>query len=110
MSHPQHCVREPIFTTYPADYDESTILTAYCAGGFCNSNGTTDTDPMQALYVCLPESAIPKRDAPDDDPYDGPVKIEVLCACSGTPFGGGENVCLDPDTDHIGRCSKPCKN
>lgn len=101
-----------MLTMHNADYDEATILTAYCAGGFCSSgNGTMDTDPMQALYVCLPETAIPdKRDVNDDDPYVGPVKIELLCACSGTPFGGGENVCLDPETDHIGRCSKPCHN
>lgn len=101
-----------MFTISNADYDESTILTAYCAGGLCTStNGTTDTDPMQALYVCLPESGIPKRAINDGEPpYDGPVKIELLCACSGTPFGGSENVCLDPGTDHIGRCSEPCRN
>lgn len=94
-----------------ADFDEATILTAYCAGGYCNSSkGSTDTDPMQALFVCLPESAVPKRDTLDDPPYTGPVKIELLCACSGTPFGGGKNVCLNPDGDHIGRCSNACEN
>lgn len=93
------------------DFDDATILTAYCAGGYCDSTkGSTDTDPMQALFVCLPESAIPKRDILDDPPYTGPVKIELLCACSGTPFGGGKNVCLNPDGDHIGRCSNACKN
>lgn len=67
---------------------------------------------MQALYVCVPETAIPMK-MDGDDPsstYDGPVKIEVLCACSGTPFGGQEDVCLDPETDHIGRCSTACHN
>lgn len=98
-------------TIYPQDFDEATILTAYCAGGYCNSTkGSTDTDPMQALFVCLPESAIPKRHTFDDPPYTGPVKIELLCACSGTPFGGGDNVCLNPDGDHIGRCSNACEN
>ncbi|KAJ4425223.1 hypothetical protein N0V82_000032 [Gnomoniopsis sp. IMI 355080] len=93
------------------NFDEATILTAYCAGGYCNSSkGSTDTDPMQALFVCLPESAVPKRDILDDPPYTGPVKIELLCACSGTPFGGGKNVCLNPDGDHIGRCSNACEN
>lgn len=113
MSYSQLRLREAILTTCNADFDEVTILTAYCAGGFCGSgNGTTDTDPMQALYVCLPETAIPKKDVvdDDDDPYDGPVKVEILCACSGTPFGGSANVCLNPPTDNIGRCSKPCKN
>lgn len=95
------------------DFDDATILTAYCAGGYCDStNGTTDTDPMQGLYVCLPESAVPRQQQQrrDDEPYTGPVKIELLCACSGTPFGGGENVCLNPEGDHIGRCSTPCSN
>ncbi|KAJ4389334.1 hypothetical protein N0V93_006801 [Gnomoniopsis smithogilvyi] len=93
------------------NFDEGTILTAYCAGGYCNSTkGSTDTDPMQALFVCLPESAVPKRSTLDDPPYTGPVKIELLCACSGTPFGGGKNVCLNPDGDHIGRCSNACEN
>lgn len=67
---------------------------------------------MQALYVCLPQAAIPKakRDTDGDEPYTGPVKIELLCACSGKPFGGGANVCLNPDADHIGRCSSACSN
>ncbi|PSR85806.1 hypothetical protein BD289DRAFT_250166 [Coniella lustricola] len=96
------------------NFDDATILTAYCAGGYCDSaTGTTDTDPMQGLYVCLPESAVPRRDnsvGDDDGPYTGPVKIELLCACSGTPFAGGDNVCLNPAGDHIGRCSTPCAN
>ncbi|CAN8096091.1 unnamed protein product [Discula destructiva] len=96
------------------NFDVATILTAYCAGGYCDSKaGSTDTDPLQALFVCLPETAIPKRDLSTQDdapPYTGPVKIELLCACSGTPFGGGENVCLNPDGDHIGRCSNACEN
>ncbi|KAF3771062.1 hypothetical protein M406DRAFT_67397 [Cryphonectria parasitica EP155] len=93
------------------NFDEATILTAYCAGGYCDAgNGSTDTDPMQGLYVCLPESAIPKRNKQDDEPYTGPVKIELLCACNGKAFGGGDNVCLNPDGDHIGRCSTPCSN
>lgn len=88
------------------------ILTAYCGGGDCDSaTGTTRTDPLQALYVCLPEKAVPrKRDADDDKPYSGPVKLELLCACSGEPFDGEENVCLNPSGDHIGRCSTPCVN
>lgn len=94
------------------DFDEATILTSYCAGGLCDStNGTTKTDPMQALFLCLPEAAVPKkRDGIKDEPYTGPVKIEVVCACSGEAFGGGPNVCLNPDADHIGRCSSPCTN
>lgn len=94
------------------NFDDATILTAYCAAGLCDStNGTTKTDPMQALFLCLPQTAVPKkRDVVKDEPYTGPVKIEVLCACSGVAFGGGANVCLNPDADHIGRCSSPCAN
>ncbi|KUI52734.1 hypothetical protein VP1G_00059 [Cytospora mali] len=94
------------------NFDDATILTAYCAAGKCDSTkGTTETDPMQALYLCLPQAAVPKkRDVIRDEPYTGPVKIEVLCACSGKAFGDGPNVCLNPDGDHIGRCSSPCKN
>lgn len=106
--------QEQRLLTICADFDEATILTAYCAAGYCNStSGTTHSDPMQALFVCLPESAIPKRDKfadPAPPPYTGPVKIEVLCACSGTPYGGEKNVCLNPDGDHIGRCSSSCEN
>ncbi|KAL1873253.1 hypothetical protein Daus18300_004073 [Diaporthe australafricana] len=95
-------------------FDVGAILTAYCAGGDCDSaTGTTQTDPLQALYVCVPEAATPKekkRDADDDKPYSGPVKLELLCACSGKPFDGEDNVCLNPDIDHIGRCSTPCVN
>lgn len=66
---------------------------------------------MQALYICLPQVAVPKkRDAIKDEPYTGPVKIEVLCACSGKAFADGPNVCLNPDSDHVGRCSSPCSN
>lgn len=88
------------------------ILTAYCQGGGCDAKtGTTRSDPSQALYVCVPEGAKPrKREADDDTPYSGPVKIELLCACSGKPFDGGDNVCLNPAGDHIGRCSTPCVN
>jgi hypothetical protein len=95
-----------------ADFDMGTILTAYCGGGYCDAaKGTTQTDPLQALYVCVPEEAVPrKRDAEEDAPYTGPVKIELLCACSGKPFDSEENVCLNPKGDHIGRCSTPCVN
>lgn len=66
---------------------------------------------MQALFVCLPQAAEPKREVSvRDEPYTGPVKVEVLCACSGSVFGGGTDVCLNPDGDHIGRCSSPCVN
>ncbi|KAK2602342.1 hypothetical protein N8I77_008886 [Diaporthe amygdali] len=93
-------------------FDMGAILTAYCAGGDCDSaTGTTKTDPLQALYVCLPQAAVPKkRNTDDDKPYSGPVKLELLCACSGKPFKGEKNVCLNPDADHIGRCSTPCVN
>ncbi|POS79721.1 hypothetical protein DHEL01_v201894 [Diaporthe helianthi] len=93
-------------------FELGSILTAYCQGGDCDSaTGTTKTDPLQALYVCVPKDAVPrKRDADEDAPYSGPVKLELLCACSGTPFAGGDNVCLNPPGDHIGRCSKPCIN
>lgn len=96
----------------PTDFETGAILTAYCSGGGCDSaTGTTMTDPLQALYVCLPEKAVPrKHDADDDKPYSGPVKLELLCACSGEPFDGEENVCLNPSGDHIGRCSTPCVN
>ncbi|KKY30179.1 hypothetical protein UCDDA912_g09904 [Diaporthe ampelina] len=75
-------------------FELGAILTAYCGGGDCDSaTGTTRTDPLQALYMCLPKDAIPKkRDADDDKPYSGPVKIELLCACSGEPFDGEDNM------------------
>lgn len=93
-------------------FEMGSILTAYCQGGGCDAKtGTTRSDPSQALYVCVPEGAKPrKREADDDTPYSGPVKIELLCACSGKPFDGGDNVCLNPAGDHIGRCSTPCVN
>lgn len=97
----------------PVDFDLGAILTAYCTGGDCDSaTGTTQTDPLQALYVCVPQGAVPKkkRGAAADEPYSGPVKLELLCACSGKPFDGEDNVCLNPDGDHIGRCSTPCVN
>ncbi|KAK0727879.1 hypothetical protein B0T26DRAFT_766547 [Lasiosphaeria miniovina] len=46
------------------NFKEEDIVKAYCAGNKENcANGKTKTDPIQALYVCLPPSANPKPKA-----------------------------------------------
>ena len=117
---------------HPADrnqkpgFKEEDIVKAYCAGNKGNcANGKTKTDPIQGLYVCLPPQAAPKpkmkgrRQAPPSSstspasvlgggtgggntcivPAPG-NRIELLCSCS--------NQCLNPYSDHIGRCDAPC--
>ncbi|KAK4105123.1 hypothetical protein N658DRAFT_201409 [Parathielavia hyrcaniae] len=42
------------------NFNEKDIIKAYCAAHKSNCiNGTTQTDPLQALYICLPPNAWP---------------------------------------------------
>lgn len=106
----------------PTDYSDSDVVTAYCAASADNcAGGTPKTDPMNALFVCLPPTAQKRlgrllaRQSPQPSSggsggtappngcssTPGPGnKLQLLCACGGQ--------CLNPASDHIGRCDKPC--
>ncbi|KAK3502109.1 hypothetical protein B0T13DRAFT_221262 [Neurospora crassa] len=44
------------------NFKEEDVVKAYCAASRSNcANGKTKTDPIQALYVCLPANANPKE-------------------------------------------------
>ncbi|KAK3327492.1 hypothetical protein B0T19DRAFT_441469 [Cercophora scortea] len=105
------------------NFKEEDIVKAYCAGNKDNcANGKTKTDPIQALYVCLPPNATPKHrkmikarqagtsptstllSSPGGNTCSATAQtgnaIELLCSCGGS--------CLNPASDHIGRCDAPC--
>ncbi|KAK3997500.1 hypothetical protein QBC44DRAFT_354529 [Cladorrhinum sp. PSN332] len=56
-------------------FKEEDIVKAYCAAAKDNcANGKTKTDPIQALYVCVPPSATPQEKGEKDE--DEPIKAE----------------------------------
>ncbi|KAK0619771.1 hypothetical protein B0T14DRAFT_537430 [Immersiella caudata] len=119
-------------------FAEEDIVKAYCAGTPDNcANGKTKTDPIQALYVCLPPAGATfqpprhhvhgRRQAPvpgtsSSTPFftsTGPPAGGSGAGsgtCSTTPTVGNRiellcscgNQCLNPSADHIGRCDAPC--
>ncbi|OIW30240.1 hypothetical protein CONLIGDRAFT_360042 [Coniochaeta ligniaria NRRL 30616] len=101
------------------EFAEADIVKAYCAGSADNcASGTPKTDPMNALFICLPPTSsqrLGKRQGPQPSgggsggaappngcsSTPGPGNsLQLLCSCGGQ--------CLNPDADHIGRCDKPC--
>ncbi|KAK4451922.1 hypothetical protein QBC34DRAFT_457675 [Podospora aff. communis PSN243] len=117
-------------------FAEEDIVKAYCAGTPDNcANGKTKTDPIQALYVCLPPVGATfqpprqhhvhgRRQAPPVPGTSSPTPFFTSTgpggagsgSCSTTPIVGNRiemlcacgNQCLNPSADHIGRCDTPC--
>ncbi|KAK3326580.1 hypothetical protein B0H66DRAFT_530579 [Apodospora peruviana] len=115
------------------NYKEEDIVKAYCAGNKDNcANGKTKTDPIQALYVCLPPQQAPtqqakagarffkgRRQQTNTSPANAAAPSPLGSTgdtCSSTPMAGNTiqllcscpNSCLNPVQDHIGRCDAPC--
>ncbi|KAK4193029.1 hypothetical protein QBC35DRAFT_547175 [Podospora australis] len=50
------------------NFRQEDIVKAYCAGAKDNcANGKTKTDPIQALYVCVPPEATPQEEQKDNN-------------------------------------------
>ncbi|TPX10966.1 uncharacterized protein E0L32_008172 [Thyridium curvatum] len=107
-------------------FSNETIEAAFCAvEGNCpdGTAASASTSYLGALYVCLPadpqitkmkRQATPDEPAPtaigspDCPPHLGPHKLQLLCSCGGDP--DPQKACLNPESDHIGRCLNPCHN
>ncbi|KAJ9138507.1 hypothetical protein NKR19_g7853 [Coniochaeta hoffmannii] len=103
-------------------FPESDVVKAYCAGAADNcASGTPKTDPMNALFICLPPTSqrmgvLLPRQAPQPSSGGSGGGAAPPNGCSSTPGPGNKlhllcscgGQCLNPDADHIGRCDKPC--
>lgn len=118
IEHPKLPKVEDIGLTRHTGFAEADVIKAYCAGSADNcASGTPKTDPLNALFICLPPTSPPRRKRQGPQPSGGSSGgAAPPNGCSSTPGPGNQlallcscgGQCLNPDADHIGRCDKPC--
>lgn len=118
-------------------FQQADIVKAYCAGNKDNcAEGKTKSDPLQALYVCLPGTKSLAQGISQHEYHAGndmmgmmggrlyqrqapspPAPTGGTCSTSPTTGNGiwllcscssGNGTCLNPTDNHIGRCDTPC--